>query len=107
LKWGTFGSGAGQFNGPQGIATDRLGNVYVTDSQRIQEFRPDGTFVASWGARGVGDGRFTATNGIAADFRGCIEGSGGRSPACVRKSCRACELVVLPGFPLVPCRRLK
>src|SRR6185369_13103021 len=39
-QWGTFGSGDGQFNYPQGVAVDATGNVYVADSRndRIQKF---------------------------------------------------------------------
>ena len=41
LKWGSFGTGAGQFNHPAGVAADVRGNVYVADSHnhRIQKFR--------------------------------------------------------------------
>ena len=40
-KWGTEGSGDGQFAGPNGIAVDGSGNVYVTDYSynRVQVFR--------------------------------------------------------------------
>ena len=39
-KWGTSGSGNGQFDGPDGIAIDDSGNVYVADwnNNRIQKF---------------------------------------------------------------------
>ena len=39
-KWGSNGSGDGQFNGPQGVAVDGSGNVYVVDAynHRIQKF---------------------------------------------------------------------
>lgn len=39
-KWGSYGSGDGQFISPQGIAVDSLGNVYVADTgnHRIQKF---------------------------------------------------------------------
>jgi len=41
-KWGTEGSGDGQFKRPVGIAVDVSGNVYVVDSRnhRIQKFSP-------------------------------------------------------------------
>ena len=39
LQWGTSGSGDGQFEYPQGIAVDTVGNVYVADTEnnRIQK----------------------------------------------------------------------
>ena len=41
-KWGTPGSGDGQFEEPTGIAINSLGNVYVVDrgNNRIQVFAP-------------------------------------------------------------------
>ncbi|PWB49405.1 MAG: hypothetical protein C3F06_14755, partial [Candidatus Methanoperedenaceae archaeon] len=45
-KWGSSGSGDGQFNNPEGIAVDNEANVYITedaggfeDNDRIQKFR--------------------------------------------------------------------
>jgi DNA-binding beta-propeller fold protein YncE len=45
------GDGQGQFNEPWGIAVDRNGNVYVSDTwnHRIQKFGPDGKFITAWG----------------------------------------------------------
>jgi len=42
-RWGSKGSGEGQFNIPSGIAIDSKGNVYVADGKnnRIQKFRPE------------------------------------------------------------------
>ena len=39
-SFGTFGNGPGQFNGPRGIAVDKNGVVYVsdTDNNRLQIF---------------------------------------------------------------------
>lgn len=41
-KWGTTGSGPGQFNNPQGVAVDNKGKVYVVDkdNKRVQIFAP-------------------------------------------------------------------
>ena len=59
-KWGSAGSGDGQFSEPVGVATDSFGNVFVADSgnNRIQKFEPDGTFMTKWGSPGSGDGQF-------------------------------------------------
>jgi DNA-binding beta-propeller fold protein YncE len=48
---GCQGKGEGQFNEPWGIAVDRAGNVYVSDTwnHRIQKFDNQGKFVAMWG----------------------------------------------------------
>jgi len=50
-KWGTYGSGDGQFRYPEGVAVDSSGNVYVADktNQRIQKFTSNGVFITKWG----------------------------------------------------------
>ena len=50
-QWGSWGSGAGQFRHPLGIAVAGDGTVYVADrgNNRIQLFTPDGEFIAWWG----------------------------------------------------------
>lgn len=54
-KWGGCGSGDGQFAGLNGVATDSLGNVYVTDARnRVQKFAPDGSFITKWFGTGTG-----------------------------------------------------
>ena len=68
--WGSFGTAAGQFNEPRGLATDSAGNVYVADSEnhRIQKFTADGTFITQWGTAGSGQpGLFQSPSGIAVD----------------------------------------
>jgi tripartite motif-containing protein 71 len=42
-KWGSKGTGDGEFVNPNGIAMDSSGNVYVADAgnNRIQVFAPD------------------------------------------------------------------
>lgn len=49
-RWGSTGSGTGQFNAPRGIAVDETGNVYVSDfnNNRIQKFDSSGTFLTQW-----------------------------------------------------------
>ena len=50
LKWGSAGSGVGQFNFPEGIDVDASDKVYVADfsNQRIQKFDGNGTFIEAW-----------------------------------------------------------
>jgi tripartite motif-containing protein 71 len=84
-KWGTQGTGDGQFQTPHTIAVDRQGNVYVGEwsSERIQKFKlanpcPAGTtqvvagvcFVTKWGTPGTGDGQFKGILGVAVDKQG-------------------------------------
>jgi DNA-binding beta-propeller fold protein YncE len=51
---GCQGDGRGQFNEPWGIAVDKAGNVYVSDTwnHRIQKFDNQGNFVTMWGEFG-------------------------------------------------------
>ena len=48
---GLYGSGAGQFEAPGGVATDSSGDVYVADSgnERIDEFSATGSFIQAYG----------------------------------------------------------
>jgi tripartite motif-containing protein 71 len=82
-KWGSLGSGNGQFNYPQKLDVDpSTHEVFVTDSHnhRIQQFKlatpcPAGTsqvvpgvcFITKWGSQGQGNGQFHSPNGIAID----------------------------------------
>ena len=74
LKWGTAGSGDGQFNEPTGIAVSAAGNVYVSDkgNTRVQKFSTDGTFIGKWGSGGTADGQFKEPYGILVDASGNV-----------------------------------
>ena len=77
LKWGTPGSGEGEFNsdwGPWGVAVDNGGNVFVADmwNHRIQKFDKSGQFTARWGSQGAGPGEFFGPRGIALDAVGNV-----------------------------------
>ena len=74
LKWGTEGSGDGQFITPQGVAVDGSGNVYVADTanNRIQKFDSSGNFLLKWGTNGTGDGQFNLPEGVAVDGSGNV-----------------------------------
>jgi sugar lactone lactonase YvrE len=72
--WGTTGRGAGQFRGPNGIAVDSAGNVYVADTfnHRIQKFTPTGAFLKQWGGLGSAEGRFEAPEDVTVSPAGNI-----------------------------------
>ncbi len=72
-KWGSLGSGDGQFSSNSGcedIALDADGNVWVTDrnNHRMQKFTNTGTYRMSLGitgSSGSADGQFSYPEGIA------------------------------------------
>lgn len=68
-KWGTFGSGNGQFNFPEGIVADSDNDIFVVDlgNNRIQKFTSDGQFIKTWGGGGLGDGQLQSPNDVALD----------------------------------------
>jgi tripartite motif-containing protein 71 len=49
LKWGSHGTGDGQFKRPRGIAVDSSGYVYVADknNHRIKKYDSSGTYLGS------------------------------------------------------------
>ena len=68
-KWGSSGSGNGQFSLLGGVTTDSAGDVYVSDigNARVQKFDSAGTFLTQWGSSGTGPGQFTEPAGLAVD----------------------------------------
>lgn len=61
-KFGSFGSGTGQFGAPRQVAVDGLLNMFVVDSQnnRVSWFKPGGVPWLNWGSQGNGDQNFSA-----------------------------------------------
>ncbi|UCC40095.1 MAG: 6-bladed beta-propeller [Candidatus Aminicenantes bacterium] len=73
-KWGSFGTGDGNFFSPWGIAIDSFDNVYVADSSnsRVQKFDTEGNFLLKWGSRGDEDGQFNTPTCVAVDRGGNV-----------------------------------
>jgi DNA-binding beta-propeller fold protein YncE len=71
---GFQGIQGGQFNGPNSIAIDRSGNIYVLDSgnSRIQQFNDGDNFIKKWGEMGSGKSQFRGPTGIAVDPTGNV-----------------------------------
>ena len=64
----------GNFAAPQGVAVDKDGNVFVTDTlnDRVEIFDADGVFISTFGKPGDGPGYFARPKGIAIDSDGHI-----------------------------------
>lgn len=78
-KWGSSGTGNGQFDMLGGtkftyMAFDTSDVLYVCDpgNHRIQYFSATGTYFGKWGSSGTGNGQFTTLNGIALALDGTI-----------------------------------
>ncbi len=77
--YGSVGSGAGQFNGPWGIAVNQsTGNVYVSDqgNNRIEEFSSSGAFIKAvgWGVSNGNSELETCTSSCQAGLAGSGNG---------------------------------
>jgi sugar lactone lactonase YvrE len=73
--YGSYGSEAGQFKSPWGIAVNQsTGNVYVTDqgNYRVEELSSSGTFIRSFGEKGTSTGQFGLLAGLAVDSSGNV-----------------------------------
>jgi DNA-binding beta-propeller fold protein YncE len=82
LKFGTLGSGDGQFTNPRGIAVDPTGNVYVTDASgdtagQIQKFDANGNFIARLGQNNGTAQGFISAYGITTDSSGNVYATDG------------------------------
>ncbi|MGD8238769.1 MAG: PKD domain-containing protein [Armatimonadota bacterium] len=73
-KWGSYGSGNGQFKPPISVVVDAHGNVYVGDynNHRIQKFDANGNFLTKWGSYGSGNGQLRYPRGVATDAVGNV-----------------------------------
>ena len=68
-RWGSYGSGDGQFYSVNGIGFDAAANLYVTewDNHRVQVFDAAGNFLRKWGQLGAEDGDFHYGFGLVID----------------------------------------
>ena len=68
-QFGLKGSGDGQFNGPESIAVDSEGKLYISDhnNHRVQVFTGNGQFVYSFGKKGSGQGELNGPTGVCVD----------------------------------------
>lgn len=79
-KWGSTGSGDGQFRFRSeneiwlDFAFDSQGNLFVTDglNNRVQKFDVNGKFLTKWGKEGTAEGEFKNPGGIAVDMQGNV-----------------------------------
>jgi DNA-binding beta-propeller fold protein YncE len=73
-KWGSAGTGNGQFDLPFGVCVSDSGDVYVADANnnRVQRFTPAGAYVTQWGSYGTGDAQFDALWGVSTDASGAV-----------------------------------
>ncbi len=75
-KWGSKGTGPGQFNssGPCGIAINSTGHVFVGDmyNGRVEVFTCRGNFLYNIGTIGDGPGQFRAPWAITVNASNCI-----------------------------------
>jgi DNA-binding beta-propeller fold protein YncE len=68
------GDGPAEFFGPNGIAVDGSGNVYVAESvnNRIQKLSSSGQSLARWGTQGSGPGQFDSPWAVTLDAAGNV-----------------------------------
>ena len=65
-KFGSSGTGNGQFSCPYGVAFDANNHLYVTDhiNHRVQKFDITGTYLFQFGSQGSGNGQLMHPLGI-------------------------------------------
>jgi hypothetical protein len=68
-KFGSQGSGDGEFLNPHDISFDAAGNVFVCDRDRndVQKFTNAGVFISKFGSSGSGNGQFNVPYAIQHD----------------------------------------
>jgi len=71
LRFGSSGSGDGQFGDPFGVACNSRGDIVVVESSnnRVQVFNKASKFLFKFGSKGNGNGQFSGPFGVAVDQR--------------------------------------
>jgi DNA-binding beta-propeller fold protein YncE len=73
-QWGTHGTNDGQVAFPRAVATDRAGNIFVSEyglRERVQLFsRSNATFLQTIGGEGTANGEFNRPEGLDVDEQG-------------------------------------
>ena len=66
-KFGSHGSGNGQFHYPAGVAFDSDDHLYVVDygNDRVQKFTTDGKYLLQFGSKGTDNGKLLNPRGLA------------------------------------------
>jgi hypothetical protein len=76
LKFGSYGTGNGQFAqfAMRQLGADSSGNIYVPDStlNRVQKFDSSGNYVSQFGSTGTANGQFNSPVSVAVDSAGNI-----------------------------------
>lgn len=71
LRWGSAGTGPGQFSSVMGLAADRAGHLFAVDANnRVEVFDLDGHFLYEWGSLGMEPGQFAGPSDVAVDQSG-------------------------------------
>lgn len=71
---GSPGSGDGQFNDPQSMASDASGNLFVADpgNHRMEKFDTNGGYLSQFGSVGSLKRQFNDPVGLAVDLHGHV-----------------------------------
>jgi hypothetical protein len=96
--FGSKGTSEGKLEGPEGVAINESGDIWVTDSanNRVEEFSPTGAFLKACGSAGSEKGEFKEPTGIAINpFDGAlyVSDSGNGRVEVLSQSCAFTEVI--------------